>query len=357
LDANEPLSKALGGIMDTGTAVIITKSGKYFGIIDDRNVRQNVGENPAKVKCETVITKPPVILLTTGLQERTEAFLLGRFKALPVVDNYERPIGIITRVEVLKELLGSKAIPKVSVRTMMNSPVYVIDEKSSVGEARTKMKEYNSKRLVVIRKGQPVGVFSTLDLAGSAMKPKEKEGRALISEKTSVDDLKISGIYRPNVATIDSKSTVEEAVRKMIEKQVSNVVVVSDNEPVGVLAALDIFKFIKAEFGSSKIPIEISGLREETRQYHNEIRGAFENAVKKFAATYGITGVTIHVKETKSLYELDVHVNGHEKFIVSAENQSLLEATNIAVAELKKIFGRKKAIEKSRKVRTLRGGL
>ncbi len=355
LDGNEPLSKALSGVLDSGTAVIVSKNGRYYGIIDDRNFRK-IGGNPSKVKCETVVVKPPVITTETSLWERTTAFLLGHFKALPVIDDKNRPIGIITRVEVLKELQDMRIIPKISVKDIMNTPVYTVEENKNVGEARGKMKEYDARRLVVLRNGKPVGIFSTLDLASFSMKPKRKQKMPMVvPSMRSVDDEPVANFYRYDLKTIDIKASVDEAAKLMIEKEVSNVVVLSNNKPVGVISALDIFKWIK-EKAAEETMIEISGLDDETRRYYDDIKNTMANAIKKFVSSYGIRKVHVHVKKTKSFYSLHIRIEGAQKFVLSSEGPSLEETLGMASSELKKILRRKKGIEKSRKVRR-KGGL
>ena len=357
LEGDEPLSKALSGVLETNTAVIIVKKGKYVGIIDDRNLSGRITDNPAKVKCETFVVKPPVITPETSLLERTEAFLLGRFKALPVVDQNQKPLGIITRVEVLKDLLSLNAIPEINVTNLMSSPVYTIDERSTIGEAKGKMKEYDTKKLLVLRNGKPVGVFSSLDLAGLSMKPKEASymKRGVVSMR-SIDDEEVAKFYRPGITSINEKSTVKKAAQVMVEKEVSHVIVLSekDGKPIGVLSAVDIFKWVK-ETAEEKIDVFVSGLDEETRGLHNEIKNTIEKAAEKFKESYGITKVEVHVKRTKSFYSIKLTIEGKEKFVMSADGPTIEDAVNIAAAELKKVLGRKKSIEKSRKVRARKG--
>lgn len=356
LEVDEPLSKALGSVLDSNTAVIIAKKGKYIGIIDDRNLRIT-GDNPSKVKCETVIVKPPVISPDSGLLERAEAFLLGRFKALPVVDKNKKPLGIITRVEVLKELISLGAVPEINITDVMSSPVYTIEEKSMISEAKRKMKEYDAKKLVVTKNGKPVGVFSSLDFAGFAMKPTEPTymKRGIVATK-SIEDEEVSRFYRPDITLINEGNSVKQAAQLMVKKEVSHVIVLSkkDGKPVGVLSAVDIFKWIK-EKSEEKLDIEISGLDEETRGLHDEIKDAIRKAAEKFRESYGITKINLHIKQTKSFYSVKLMVSGKERFVMAADGPTLEDAVNIVGAELKKVLGRKKSIEKSRKVLASRG--
>ena len=60
LDSSEPVSKALPHL-DEFPAVIITKNGKYYGIIDHRSVSSAI-KDPNNTKCETVVVRPPTML-------------------------------------------------------------------------------------------------------------------------------------------------------------------------------------------------------------------------------------------------------------------------------------------------------
>ncbi len=357
LDVDDPLSKALSGVLDTGIAVIVTRKGRYYGIIDDRNLKLFHIQNPSKVKCETVIAKPPVLYQDTGLLERTDAFLLGHFKALPVVAENDKPLGLTTRVELLQDMLKNRLMPKMGVKELMNSPVYTIDYKENVGEAKLKMKRYKARRLVVTRMGKPIGTFSTLDLTVDALKPIKKEGMAaVISSKSSYDDRILADVCRPDFTTVPADSTVEDAAKKMIRKSVSSVIVLSGSKPLGVLSALDIFKFIK-EAAGERMQIGISGLKDDNRRFYNDINESVSKVVERFGESFGIRRVNVHVKEGKSVYSVKIHVEGNrENFSTSTEGPSMRETVDMAVSELRKVLARKKGIQKSRKV-LKKGGL
>ncbi len=357
LDVSDPLSKALTGVLDTGIAVIVTRSGRYYGIIDDRNLKLFHVQNPSKVKCDKAVVKPPVLYTSTGILERVDAFLLGHFKALPVVNEKKKPLGLTTRVELLQDMLKNKLMLKVGVKELMNSPVYTIDYKKTVGEAKLKMKRYRARRLVVTRMGRPIGTFSTFDLTVEAMKPKRKQKMPMvISSRSGYDDKILNDLYRPDLTTVQSDSTVEDAARRMIRKQVSSVVVMSGKKPVGVLSALDIFKAIKG-IVEERMQIEISGLNDETVMYRDLIRENVQKVTERFGDSYGIRRVNVHVKKGKSVYAINILLEGNrERFNIRTEGPSVRDTINMAAAELRKRLARKKHMKKSRKV-LKKGGL
>ncbi|NYZ77411.1 CBS domain-containing protein [Candidatus Micrarchaeota archaeon] len=357
LDENDPLSKALAGILDSRTAVIITRDGKYCGIIDDRNMWLLSVENPVKTKCKTMAIKPTVLNPETGILERIDAFLGGHFKALPIVDERGKPLGITTRVELLRDMSASSLIPKAGVKTLMSSPVYLIDEKKTVAEAKLEMKKYDARRLVVTSRGIPRGTFSTLDLAAESLRPLEKQKMAFVATKRSYDDQPLVNIYRPDVTTVPENSSVEEAAAAMIRKSVSSVVVMGGNKPAGVLSAIDIFKNVR-EAAKESLEIDISGLDDETIIYRDSIRQAIEKVADKFAVSFGVRRVGVHVKAGKSVYTVNILLEGDkENFSIRAEGPKISDTVNIAAAELGERLSRKKGLLKSRKSLTKGGFL
>ena len=187
LDASEPLSKALNEILKQGTAVIVLKNRSYFGIIDDRTINLGISDT-SKARCETFCVRTPVLYPQSTLIDRLNAFMAGHFKALPVVDEIKSlPLGLITRVEVLKELLSLKLIPKKVLSEVMNAPVYTIDLNSTLADAKSKIKAYGAHRLLVLNKGYPYGILSTFDLAGLLSNPQDRKGDRMISEIQNIN--------------------------------------------------------------------------------------------------------------------------------------------------------------------------
>ena len=352
LDAEEPLSKAISELMETRTAVIITKNGSYMGIIDDRNLRTGISD-PSNTKCENYIAKPPTLRQDSSLLEQVDSFLLGHYKALPVLDNKNAPIGITTRVEVLKEMLAQNLVPKNRVTELMGSPVFTIDENEQISKAKMLMKEYGARRLVVVRNGNPVGVISTLDLASYLLVPKGRDKRPpVIKEVETILSRPISEFLRTNVTTIDEKSSLDQAARMMVEKSVSSIVVISGKKPVGVFSALDLFKRIQ-QITKDEIQISISGLREEHIWQFPEIQDKIRGVLEKFSKSFNVRNVALHVKEQKSTFSVFVYIDTDEGHVsLSGERKDLKETIDELAVELNRVLTKKKEMKhtKMRKV-------
>ena len=80
-------------------------------------------------------------------------------------------VGILTEADIIRRVVAEGLDPvKVIVDTVMSFPIYTIEEEVSVEAARKVMSENQTRHLVVVRDGKPVGIFSArnlIDISGS----------------------------------------------------------------------------------------------------------------------------------------------------------------------------------------------
>ncbi len=347
LDSSDSLSKALPQLDDM-PAVIVTKNGKYYGIIDHGTLGYGMKE-PQKVKCETASVKSPVLLQSAGLFERVDAFLVGHFKALPVLDNNQKPLGITTRVELLEDMLKQKVIPVMKVSEMMSSPVYTIGSDETVGAVKRVLKEKNARRLAVVQNGNVIGVISAYDIGAWAIRPNLLHGGRKdirMSEQINMDDLKISSFLRPEITTVSGGATLEDAIKRMVEKKVSAVLVTEGKTPLGILSSVDIFRKIHELIQKPQLSIQISGLGMDDGAHYKHIEEKLGHLFEKFSKNMAIRNCTVHVKEGKSAYTLNLYLeldHGHLSF--KSEREDLREAVDEVAEEISSVLRKKKEIQ------------
>ncbi|MBI5227029.1 CBS domain-containing protein [Candidatus Micrarchaeota archaeon] len=349
LDYSDSVSKAEAQLVEK-PAVIVTKDGKYYGVIDHGSMAGGIKE-PQKTKCETILSRPPVLGTSASVIERLNAFSTGHFKALPVIDEHNKPLGITTRVELLDDLCTEEILPTdESVSGLMSSPVYTIDEGESIGSVKSMMKEKNARRLVVTKNGYISGVVSAYDLATWSTKAKEPSGRMDrdANSQSGMDKMKISEFLRPDIASVDDKATLMHAVEKMIKNGVSHVVVVSNKKPVGVLSALDVFRKV-LDMSTDCTEIAVAGLNEDNKREYGNIRDKIGQVVDKFKKMFNIRNVSVHVKEMKSEFVINLYLEtDHGHISLKEERETLKEGVDRIAAELGVILRKKKELMQSK---------
>ena len=126
------------------------------------------------------------------------------------------------------------------VREAMNKGIISIDPNTRPIEAFEKMYKEGVRRLFVMDETEnPVGVISYLDLVGmlGAFKPRT----------TVSSDLKIEDIMSKDIITISAEDKIEDAANLMLRADVSGLLVLEDEKPVGVITKTDICRLVAAE--------------------------------------------------------------------------------------------------------------
>ena len=110
-------------------APVVDKDRRVVGMLSDRDIRLALGATlftevdgaAAKrirfLKIREVMARNPIVVhQSVPLREAVSAFLHKSVGALPVVDDDERIVGILSYVDVLRELLDVRAGPAVSAQ-------------------------------------------------------------------------------------------------------------------------------------------------------------------------------------------------------------------------------------------------
>ena len=126
------------------------------------------------------------------------------------------------------------------VKEAMNKGVITVNPEIKPLEAFEKMYKEGVRRLFVLdNEGNPKGVISYSDLIGvlGSLRP----------TNNNIAALKISDIMTEEVITIDSDNAIEDAANLMVRADVSGLLVLEDNKPVGVITKTDICRMVAAE--------------------------------------------------------------------------------------------------------------
>ena len=126
------------------------------------------------------------------------------------------------------------------VREAMNKGIISISPDTMPIEAFEKMYKEGVRRLFVMDKAEnPVGVISYLDLVGMLGNIKLRT--------TNSDNLKIEDIMSKDLITISAEDKIEDAANLMLRADVSGLLVLENEKPVGVITKTDICRLVAAE--------------------------------------------------------------------------------------------------------------
>jgi CBS domain-containing protein len=335
LDGEEPLSKALSRILKSGTVVVITKKGRYYGLIDDRDVRSVT--NVSKAKAINAAVRAPALEDDSGMEDAMRAFLAGHFKALPVI-NKNKIRGVVTRADVMNEMVKKKMVPKTTVAALMATPLYTIDASERVGVAKGLMRKLGVHHLGVTRSGKVVGNFSTFDLSMMLINQNARPRIMLATEMDNPDDKLVRDFMRERLVTVRPGDALEKAVGTMARENLSKLTVMEGSQAIGVLTAVDVMKFVLS-LVSEGPSVFISGLPEDDMFYYRDIKESVKGTLRKFRGTFELGDVHIHFKKGKSTYQMGTKLEiEHGIVVVHSEGYDLKKVIAKNVSEIKRLL-------------------
>jgi acetoin utilization protein AcuB len=282
------------------------------------------------------------------LDEAIRSFMAGHFKSLPVLKSGQI-VGVMTRAEVMGEMVTQRVVPKTRVSALMASPLYTVDSEEELGVARTLMKKWDVHRIAVTKGTKVVGVVSTFDITSSLLKPSGRDRFMLISEITNPDMKPVHDFMRERFIIANASDPLEDAVRKMAKENVSDVIVMEGANPAGILSAVDVMKFVISLISEGPV-VYISGLGDEEMAYYGDIKESIKAILRKFDKTFEIGDVQIHFKKGKTIYEMNTHIDlGNNSLIVNSSGYDLKTAVDENVNEIKMLLTKKKGYARDKK--------
>ena len=300
-------------------AVVVSKDGSYYGMIDSRAIyrtKQNMTlgkeENLGKF-----VMRVPRITNSTSVDDLVYYFYKSRTKALPYY-NGKRISGVLERKTLLKMLLSLGALKEIKVREAMTTPILAIDTGANISQARSAMRNNKVNRLAVLDGEKLVGLVTNYDIVQRYTKVEDR--LPMNSKSYNPSNVSVSDVMERNPRLIDHERALSEAVRQLVENNISSILVVKGSKPVGMLTVMDVLESVIAKRRIEDRKVFISGLDAESYQYSDDIREELKSFIEHAERLSGIRidYVTFRVKRVgNKSYEIQVRLSLGNKGIIS----------------------------------------
>lgn len=216
---------------------------------------------PRHTRVRDIMTaQPSKVALTTPLDEVARLLLSSVFTGLPVVDENDRPRGIISqgdlinkaglpmRIGLLAASNGDKlaailaALAGKKAEEVMTRPAVLIEEERLASEAVDLMLESRVKRLPVVDGGgRLVGMLSRIDIFHAIMK-EAPDWKTFQEQHVEIGNLRlVADIMRRDTRTVRPDTSVEEVIRIIDANDIQRVAVVDqDGRFLGLISDRDL---------------------------------------------------------------------------------------------------------------------
>jgi CBS domain-containing protein len=238
----EPRTAVLQGIVTSTDVVDYLGGGRKFAIIQRElggSFFKAINE-PAK---SVMRSNPPAVENTATINHAIELMKQHGVGGLPVVDNANRILAIVTEKDMLS--VFERRAAEAQVQTLMTRNVVTGTGKTTIIEAEQEMVKKGFRRLPLVSEGRVVGIITAMDIVrffGSGEVFQHLRSGTILQ----VLQTPAMQIGAKKLITTTRDATAAEAAKTMKEKNVGALLVVEDETLVGMLTERDFFKLASA---------------------------------------------------------------------------------------------------------------
>ena len=298
---HETLSSAVSKLSSSHDAgFIFSEENEFKGLISPYYCLIK-SSYPANTRVERCLYHAPHVKINYPISKVAELMIESKVHYLPVFDEQDKFIGIISARRLLSTLKGLplfKIKIKELLRSKKNSLVTIL-QNEFISTALSEFKKYKVSKLVVVNKDKKLqGVLSYYDLISFLIAPKNKEHLGDRSgNKVSLNHRQVKNFTKTFILTLSLEDSMEEALRLILEKKIGSVVIVDQlRHPIGIITTKDFLTLLANERGGEKLEIISKNLSQENRQVVGGFFYYINSWVKKIP---DVVRARLFVKEEK----------------------------------------------------------
>jgi len=121
-------------------------------------------------------------------------------------------------------------------RNIMQKNVITIEHEKTAQYASTILKDNDISFLVVVEDSKPVGIVSERDIV-----------RKIVAENKEASKIQLESIMSKKFKWVEPNSSIESAVQKMLNNNIRRLVVLEDENLVGVITQTDLTEFLRSK--------------------------------------------------------------------------------------------------------------
>jgi len=192
-------------------------------VSDDLLIIKNPDINQVMVK-RSVTVKP-----STTLLEARDVLFRHKIRRLVVLNEKEKPVGIITEKDIARSIynLGTRSIKSVKVGDFMSKNLITVTKDNTIYDCAKLMRRHRISSVIVINKdGTLAGLVTKTDLVSVFL-------------TRSTTPLKVASIMTKNVITAAPGDSLLLIESLLINHRISRVVIQRNRRPVGIITYRD----------------------------------------------------------------------------------------------------------------------
>jgi len=292
-DCEEPLSELLGRMKKEDVYELpVLERGKLVGMVS-YDVLLKRRQFPLTLEARSIMVSSPEVSVEDNVSHIAEALLSSDMRAVPVTHR-SRVVGIVSRGDVIRNLVNVKELATLKVNDFMTPSPVVVNEKDDLEKARQAMKSLEQRSVPVVDEwGKLAGVIGARDIVNLTESQKGKSDGRPLGHRV---DLKITvgSVMNSPAVALSPDATMIEALSEMIDKDVSTIVITEKEKPIGVVTQADVLEYITSLKEREGLYLNITGLDDQDPDTYDGIYSIVEKSMKRIASLAPPQTLTMH---------------------------------------------------------------
>ncbi len=230
----------LKGIIMATDLVNYLGGGEFYNIIQQR-YNKNLFNALQNEKVSSIMNTMPVFVKSSQkLTEIIKLMAINNLGMLPVVDDQNKVIGVITEHDIVKQITYKDTGKKVS--SIMTSNIVSAYENDTLKRAAQLMSLYGFRRIPIIsmKGNEIIGIVSAKDFV-NFFGSHEVFKNASSYNIEDILSLQLTLIMKKEINTINENADIGEAASEMMKHNTNSLIVINDNnEAVGIITERDL---------------------------------------------------------------------------------------------------------------------
>jgi CBS domain-containing protein len=356
LSPDDTVSKFISTIHDKRLhEVPLLDNKKIVGVVYDSDLAKKRFINPNKEKLKTLMTTAcRTISPEQSIEEAADWIFKTGCEGLPVVEE-NKVIGVVTIYDLMLPVSKSKEFRQTVVESIMSIPE-VVNIDTDVGAVKTLMRERHYERVPVVDlKGNLAGSVDIFDLGKATTTRERISWYSMAPEKEQVMKIPVSAIMNTDVVTSEKSSTLTDIANIMERNNTSEVIIIQNNLPVGIVTAKDLLEVFISGMKTKGVYYQIVGLTDEDEFVVSTAQRMIEDTLKKISNMYKVEFLFVHVKKHqghrgRTKYSIRTRIRtGKGTFVSKAYEWDLRDAIHSAMDKLGKEMFKRRSEKRQRR--------
>jgi CBS domain-containing protein len=279
-------------------ALLVTDNkGSVSGVLSRRWLSRTTLD-PSSTRVAKLSRSAPVVQEHDSISEAARLMVENRVMQLPVYAG-KKLRGVITNEDIIQGAMDNEFGSR-TVREVMTADPMTVRPEDSIGTVVHLFRNQGFSHAPVVERDRLEGIVSVQDITDIAFRHKDRQTRGeRAGNKESISSISIKSIMSAPVFAVRPGDTLEHAYSRMKEKDITSLVVVENERPVGIVTKADLLEPIaQGAIESRQITLQFA-VKPDVRISEEERKAMmrdFESLIKKYKKTIGLGSLFVYMK-------------------------------------------------------------